>query len=85
MRCPECGHELPVGKRKCIYCGTLLSEKGAKRDTQISQDPGVSEEYISLKFSMARTKRRTPMNRLTLILIFLASAALMGFILWLIS
>ena len=26
MKCPNCGHELPLGKEKCMYCGAALRE-----------------------------------------------------------
>jgi hypothetical protein len=165
MQCSKCGHEVPLGKSECMYCGAALEEvslasaneasetKGkslysekvgrhavtitseekvyesledvpvhlrkkveeemkqggekvfaqdqrythttpefetdthpdAKTDMDFTPPSGTSEEEVSWQFSLAKSKRRTPMSRVMLLLIFFASAAFIGFIVLLLS
>ena len=118
MQCSECGHEVPAGKDRCMYCGAVLEgmanvkepmKQGEKvfveeqtysyatpepePDTSTDLEAGTIfkapvdkfVQEVPRQFALEKTRRRTPLGRVTLVFIFFASAAFMGFILFLLS
>jgi len=97
VQCPECSHTIPRGSAKCIYCGAKLKqnneasaplqEQVRKKGPEKVPDPEPASwsraEDVVLGFSLKPSKRREPMSRVVLLLIFLASSVFGGFIVWL--
>jgi hypothetical protein len=93
VQCPECGHSVPEGKTRCLYCGSAL--KGARPSSPGAERPeigapdwmlklkGLSGQDVVLTFGLRRTKKRKPMSKLTLMIIFISSFVLGGLVVWL--
>ena len=90
IQCSECGHEVPAGKDRCLYCGThqegiVKAEAGAEADLNTEDATSASIEDVPWQFALAKTKRRRPMGIITQIIIFFAAFALVGFVVLLLS
>ncbi len=90
MQCSACGHEVHAGKGRCMYCGADLQEavevdEAEKRAMNGDPSMGKPLEGLPWPFALERTKRRAPWSRVTLVIIFFASAVLMGAIVFLLG
>jgi len=89
MECPECGRTLPEGKNRCLYCGGVADTPAEQtgRDEAGDRIPGFGEEQRDVVHYLGTktTKRRKPMSRILQVLIFFASAAIMGALVWLLG
>jgi len=93
VQCPKCDHSVPEGKNKCLYCGTVVDDVGsfAQGATWVdsgSQDwrlkvKGLSDEDVLLTFGLKKTKKKLPMSKAVLMLIFMSSFVLGGLVVWL--
>lgn len=124
MDCPECGRKLPMGKKRCIYCGGMAPDEmhlsaetdkgrepgrpgedrvhveewtvshtqgGLERENEVLQgpefegNPDRDENDPVIPFVLEKGKSIKPMNRILLVLIFFASMAVVGALVWLIG
>lgn len=90
MQCSECGHEVPPGKDRCLYCGAhqegvIKVDEGAEADVKPGDATRTSIEDVPWQFALEKTKRRKPLGMATQIIIFFAAFALMGVIVLLLS
>ena len=78
--CPDCGHKVPDGREICIYCGAPQREgvfnTKSKTDT-------IEEIDFSWTFSSDKPRRRIRFSPLIQALIFIMSAAIGGFLVFL--
>ncbi|MGD8982525.1 MAG: hypothetical protein PVI53_00780 [Desulfobacteraceae bacterium] len=90
MQCSECGHEVPAGKDRCLYCGAqqegvVKADEGAEADVKPEDAASASMDDVPWQFALEKTKRRKPLGIATQIIIFFAAFALMGVIVLLLS
>jgi hypothetical protein len=99
VRCPKCPHDIPEGNMRCIYCGAALPDavsvprivREPDEDNALERGdnknlihiPETPEQDLLLKFSMKRAKRREPMSKVALLILFLVSFAFGGLLVWL--
>jgi hypothetical protein len=90
VQCSECGHQVPAGRDRCLYCGA--QQEGVVRDEEDldaevkPEDAGsASADDVPWQFALEKTKRRKPLGIAAQIGIFFAAFALMGFIVLLLS
>ena len=81
VTCPDCGHHVPDGKAMCIYCGAVQDEEAVNAESKMD----VTEGDISWSFSLGKTRRPIQLSPVIQALIFLVSAALGGFIVFLLG
>jgi uncharacterized OB-fold protein len=90
VQCSECGHEVPAGKNRCLYCGArqervVRDEGGLDADVKSEDAGSASTDDVPWQFALEKTKRRKPLGIAAQIGIFFAAFALMGFIVLLLS
>ncbi len=90
MQCSECGHELPAGRDRCLYCGAhqegvVKPDEGAEANVKPRDATSISTEDVPWQFALKKTKRRRPLGITTKIIIFFAAFAFMGVIVLLLS
>jgi len=90
VQCSECGHEVPAGKDRCLYCGAqqegvVKADGGADADVKREDAGSASVDDVPWQFALERAKRRKPLGIAAQIGIFFAAFALMGFIVLLLS
>ena len=90
VQCSECGHEVPAGKDRCLYCGAqqegVVKAKGSGvSDVKPEDASSASADDIPWQFALEKIKRRRPLGIAAQIGIFFAAFALMGFIVLLLS
>ncbi|MGD8229337.1 MAG: hypothetical protein PVI20_16290 [Desulfobacteraceae bacterium] len=90
IQCPECGHAVPAGKDKCLYCGAhqegvVKADEGAEADEKSEDAASAFMDHVPWQFALEKTKRRKPLGIATQIIIFFAAFALMGFVVLLLS
>ena len=93
VQCPECGHRVPEGKTKCLYCGSVVENGGASSLGAEKSEIGVPDWMLKLKglsgedvlltFGLRKTKKRNPMSKVALMIIFMSSFVLGGLLVWL--
>lgn len=93
MQCPKCDRRVPEGKNNCLYCGSVVNDAGSfpQEGTLVdngSQDwrldlKGLSNEDVLLTFGLKKTKKKVPMSKAVLMLIFMSSFVLGGLVVWL--
>ena len=79
VTCPDCGHHVPDGKNICIYCGAPQNEEAV--NTESKKD--MTEKDFSWSFSLGKTRRPIQLSPVIQALIFLLSAAIGGFLVFL--
>jgi hypothetical protein len=77
--CLECGHNVPEGKEICIYCGAAQGEGVTNAESEID----TIGEDIRWTFSPNRARRPFQLSPMIQALIFLLSAAIGGFLVFL--
>jgi hypothetical protein len=92
VKCPECGHYVPEGKTRCLYCGRVVTEgtpssAGAEKPEigvpeWMLKLKGVSGEDVVLTFGLKKSKRRKPLSKVALMIIFMSSFVLGGLLVW---
>jgi hypothetical protein len=90
IQCSECGHGVPAGKDRCMYCGApqegiVKVDGDTEADVNREDSPGASMADVPWQFTLEKTKRRKPLGLVAQIIIFFAGFALMGFIVLLLS
>ena len=90
VQCSECGHEVPAGKDRCLYCGAqqegiIKAVEGSDSDVKPKGAPSPRMDDIPWQFALEKTKRRKPLGIAAQIIIFFAAFALVGFIVLLLS
>lgn len=90
MQCSECGHEVPAGKDRCLYCGAqqegvVKAEEGSDAVMKPEDAGSTSPNDVPWQFALEKTKRRKPLGIAAQIIIFFAAFALVGFIVLLLS
>lgn len=90
VQCSECGHEVPAGKDRCLYCGAqqagvVEAEEGLVSNAKPEDAGGASTDDVPWQFALEKTKRRKPLGIVAQIIIFFAAFALVGFIVLLLS
>ena len=93
VQCPECGHRVPDGKTQCLYCGVAVkdvspSPLGPERPEIGAPDwmlklKGLYGQDVVVTFGLRKTKKRKPMSKVTLMVIFMSSFVLGGLLVWL--
>jgi hypothetical protein len=89
-QCSECGHDVPAGKDRCLYCGAhqegvVKSDEGAEADVNPEESMNASVGDVPWQFALEKGKRRKPLSLPTQIIIFFAGFALVGIIILLLS
>ena len=90
MQCSECGHEVPAGKDRCLYCGAqqegvVKAEEGSDAVMEPQDAGSPSPNDVPWQFALEKTKRRKPLGIAAQIIIFFAAFALVGLIVLLLS
>lgn len=90
MQCSGCGHEVPPGKDRCLYCGAqqegvVKAEEGSEADARPEDAANASMDDVPWQLALEKTKRRKPLGIAAQIIIFFAAFALMGLIVLLLS
>ena len=90
IQCSECGHDVPAGKDRCMYCGAhqegvVNSDEGAEGDVNPEDSMNASVDDVPWQFMLEEAKRRKPLSLPAQIIIFFAGFALVGFIILLLS
>lgn len=90
IKCSACGHDVPAGKDRCVYCGAqqegvVKADEGAEADVHTEDSAKASIEDVPWQFALEKTKRRKPLGLVAQIIIFFAGFALMGIIVLLLS
>lgn len=85
IQCSECGHDVPAGKDRCMYCGArrggvVKSDEGAEAEVNSEDSMNASVDDVPWQFALEKTKRRKPLGLPTQIIIFFAGFVLVGFI-----
>ena len=93
VQCPQCGHRVPEEKTKCLYCGCVVENEnpssfGAEKPEIGVPDwmlklKGLSGEEAVLTFGLRKSKRRKPLSKVALMIIFISSFVFGGFLVWL--
>jgi uncharacterized membrane protein YvbJ len=78
--CPDCGHKVPDGREICIYCGAPQREGVVNARSKIDT---IEEMDFSRAFSFNKPRRPIRLSILIQVLIFLISAAIGGFLVFL--
>ena len=89
-QCSECGHGVPAGKDRCIYCGArqegvVKADRGEEAEVNREDSARASIEDVPWQFALEKTKRRKPLGLVAQIIIFFVGFALMGVIVLLLS
>ena len=92
MKCSHCGHDIPTGVGRCIYCGAVfrgaeqakhtrddLSDHEAERTADFKD----AEEYLTQELMRMKEKRRNPVSKVVLLCIFFFSMIAGGLLVWL--
>ena len=79
VTCPDCGHNVPDGKEICIYCGAARGEEVVNAESKMN----VIQGDISWSFSLGKSRRPIQLSPVIQALIFIVSAALGGFLVFL--
>ncbi len=79
VTCPDCGHHVPDGKNICIYCGA--PQDGEAVNTESKTDM-IGEDF-RCSFSLGKSRRPIQLSPVIQALIFLVSAAIGGFLVFL--
>lgn len=77
--CPDCGHNVPDGKEICMYCGAVQGEEVVNAEPK----KGMIGEDIRWSFSLDKSRRPIQLSPVIQALIFLVSAAVGGFLVFL--
>jgi hypothetical protein len=90
VQCSECGHEVPTGKDRCLYCGAqqegvVRTDWGSDADLKPEDASNASADDVPWQFALEKTRRRKPLGIAAQIGIFFAAFALVGFIILLLS
>ena len=78
--CPDCGHKVPDGREICIYCGAPQREGVVNAKSKIDT---IEKVDFSWAFSLNKPRRRIRLSPVIQALIFLMSAAIGGFLVFL--
>lgn len=81
VTCPDCGHHVPDVKRVCMYCGAALDEEVVDAESKMDMIEG----DISWSFSLGKSRRPIHLSPMIQALIFILSAALGGFLVFLMA
>ena len=79
VRCPHCGHNVPDGKEICMYCGAAQSEEVMNAESKMD----IIGEDIGWSFSLDKSRRPIHLSPVIQALIFIVSAAIGGFLVFL--
>lgn len=79
VTCPDCGHDVPDGKRSCIYCGAPQDEEVVNTESKTD----IMGEDVRWSFSSDKSRRPIHLSPVVQALIFLVSAALGGLLVFL--
>ena len=79
VTCPDCGHNVPDAKEICIYCGTAQGEEGMSAESKTD----MIGADIRWAFSLNKSRRPIHLSPMIQALIFLVSAAIGGFLVFL--
>lgn len=77
--CPDCGHHVPDGKNNCIYCGAAQDVEVVNGDSKMD----MIGEDIRWSFSLEKSRRPIQLSPVIQALIFIVSAAIGGFLVFL--
>lgn len=78
--CPDCGHKVPDGREICIYCGAPQREGVVNANSKIDT---IEEVDFSWAFSFKKSRRPIQLSPVIQALIFFMSAAIGGFLVFL--
>jgi ribosomal protein L32 len=79
ITCPHCGHNVPDGKEICMYCGAAQGEEVVNAESKMDMIGG----DIHWSFSLDKSRRPIHLSPVIQALIFLVSAAIGGFLVFL--
>jgi predicted amidophosphoribosyltransferase len=79
VTCPDCGHHIPDGKNICMYCGAPQSEEVVNTESKTD----IMDEDFQWAFSLGKSRRPIQLSPVIQALIFLVSAAIGGFLVFL--
>ena len=79
VMCTDCGHTVPDGKEICLYCGAAQGEEDVNAESKM----GMTGGDISWSFSMDKSRRPIHLSPVIQALIFIVSAAVGGFLVFL--
>ncbi len=79
VTCPDCGHNVPDGKEICMYCGAAQGEEVVNAESKMDIIGG----DIRWSFSLDKSRRPIQLSPVIQALIFLVSAAIGGFLVFL--
>lgn len=91
MECKQCGHKIPQGKDKCIYCGRPVdgAQGDPGRDPSEGADASIretrleeAEAYLSRQTDLMRSRRKSPVSKVLLAILFFLSMLVGGLIVW---
>ena len=90
IQCSACGHEVPAGKDRCLYCGAqqegvVKAEEGPASHVKLESAASASMDDVPWQLALDKTRRRKPLGIFAQIIIFFAAFAFMGFIVLLLS
>lgn len=90
IQCSECGHDVPAGKDRCMYCGAqpeevVKADEGAEPEVKPEDGASAIMDDVPWQFALEKTKRRKPLGLVAQIIIFFAGFVLMGLIILLLS
>jgi uncharacterized OB-fold protein len=78
--CPDCGHKVPDGTEICLYCGAPQGEGIVNAKPKIDT---IEDVDFSWAFSFKKPRRPFQLSPVIQALIFLISAAIGGFLVFL--
>ena len=81
VTCPDCGHHIPDGKVICMYCGAPQDEEVVNSESKMDM---IGKDF-RWSFSLDKSRRPIQLSPVIQALIFLVSAAIGGFIVFLMS
>jgi len=79
VMCPHCGHNIPDGKEICLYCGAAQGERVVNAEPKMD----MIGEDIRWSFSLGKSRRPIHLSPVIQALIFIVSAAIGGFLVFL--
>jgi hypothetical protein len=79
VTCPHCGHSIPNGKEICLYCGAAQGEEVVNAESEMD----MIEEDVRWSFSLDKSRRPIYLSPVIQALIFIVSAAIGGFLVFL--
>jgi hypothetical protein len=95
VQCSECGHSVPDGKTKCLYCGAAVEGKEPSSVEPGNPEAGAPDWMVKLRdlsdqdavltFGLRKTEKRKPMSKVTLMIIFMSSFVFGGLLVWLLA